>query len=117
MNSKPVFALDEVEADLKSAIAHYEGWRLDGKAHVLALYDETIRWIEWNPDLFPKKFGRFQRAILKRSYYIVYFIQEPERSLVVAVLDGRRKPSEIRTIVKRRKRGEPGEPGAPGNAG
>jgi hypothetical protein len=59
VNSKPVFALDEVEADLKSAIAHYEGWRLDGKGHVLALYDETIRWIEWNPDLFPKNLAEF----------------------------------------------------------
>lgn len=108
MNSKLVFALGEVESDLKSAIAHYEGWRSDGKAHLLSLYDETIRWIEWNPDLFPKKLGRVQRAILKRSYYIVYFIQEPERTLIVAVLDGRRKPSEIRTIVRRRKRSESG---------
>jgi len=106
VNSKPVFALVEVESDLQSATAHYEGWRSDGKAHLLALYDETIRWIEWNPDLFPKKFGRVQRAILKRSYYIVYFIQEPETTVVLAVLDGRRKPSEIRAKVRTRKTGE-----------
>jgi len=107
VNSKPVFALSEVESDLESAIAHYEGWRTDGKAHILALYDETIRWIEWNPDLFPKKFGRVQRAILKRSYFIVYFIQEPERTVILAVLDGRRQPSEIRATVHMRKAGEP----------
>lgn len=111
MNSKPVFALREVEADLKSAITHYEGWRFDGKAHVLGLYEETISWIEWNPEIFPRKFGRVQRAILKRSYYIVYFIQEPDRTVVLAVLDGRRKPSEIRAIVKTRKKGEPGTRG------
>jgi plasmid stabilization system protein ParE len=113
VNSKPVFALREVESDLGAAIAHYESWRPDGKAHVLRLYQETISWIEWNPDLFPKKVGRVQRAILKRSYYIVYFIQEPNRTIVLAVLDGRRKPSEIRCIVRRRKGGEPA---AGGNA-
>lgn len=78
MNSKPVFALEEVESDLKSVIAHYHTWRTDEREHVLGRYDETVSWIEWNPDLFPKKFGRIQRAILKRSYFIVYFLQEKE---------------------------------------
>ena len=93
MTSKPVVALAGVESDLKGAIEHYAGWREDGKAHILALYDETIQSIEWNPDLFPKKFGRVQRAIVKRPYYIVYFIQESERTIILAVLDGRRNPS------------------------
>ena len=65
MNSKPVFALEEVENDLNCAISHYLTWRSDGKERVLRLYDETIRWIEWNPDRFPRKFGRILRAILK----------------------------------------------------
>ena len=109
MNSKPVSALEEVETDLKVAIGHYLSWRSDGKEHVLSLYDDTVSWIAWNPDLFPRKFGRIQRAILKRSFYIVYFLQEKERSLVLAVLDGRRKPAEIRGILRqRRKKGEPG---------
>ena len=106
MNSKPVFAIREVEQDLESAGSHYQSWRADGRTHLLDLYDETISWIEWNPDLFPKRFGSIQRAILKRSYYIVYFIQEQRRTVVLAVLDARRKPSEIRTILARRKTNE-----------
>jgi plasmid stabilization system protein ParE len=107
VNSKPVFPLEDVEADLRVAIDYYLSWRSDGKEHVLSLYDDTISWIAWNPDLFPKRFGRVQRAILKRSFFIVYFLQEEERSLVLAVLDGRRKPSEIRGILRqRRKKGE-----------
>ena len=104
MNSKPVFALEEVEGDLKGAISHYLTWRSDGKEHLLGLYDETIRWIEWNPDRFPKKLGKIQRAILKRCYYIVYFLQEDERTVVLAVLDGRRGPSEIHDILQVRKK-------------
>ena len=104
MNSKPVDALTVVVEDLQHAAAHYQSWRSDGAKHILQKYDETIGWIAWNPDLFPRKFGSIQKAILKQSYYIVYFIQERKRSLVLAVLDGRRSPSEIRTIVSIRRR-------------
>ena len=103
MNSKPVFELPEVERDLEAAIAHYESWRFDGREHFLQKYEETVGWIEWNPDGFPEKHGRVQRAILKKSYYLVYFIQEKTRSIILAVLDGRRNPAGIRRIVSGRR--------------
>ena len=102
MKSKPVFELPEVEHDLEAAIAHYESWRLDGREHLLQKYEETVSWIEWNPDCFPKKHGKVQRAILKKSYYLVYFIQEETRSIILAVLDGRRSPKTIRELVTSR---------------
>jgi len=104
VRSLPVDALPEVEGDLRAAIAHYSSWRSDGEAHVLQMYDDTIGWISWNPEAFPKKHGNVRRAILKHSYYIVYFLIEINRSLVVAVLDGRRRPSEIRSLLTNRKR-------------
>lgn len=82
---------------------HYSSWRSEGEAYVLQKYDETISWIEWNPDSFPKKYGPVRRAILKDSYYIVYFLVETDRSVVLAVLDGRRDPVEIRSLVEGRK--------------
>jgi len=99
MKSKPVFELPEVERDLEAAIAHYVSWRLDGREHFLQKYEETAGWIEWNPDGFPEKYGKVQRAILKKSYYLVYFVQEETRSIILAVLDGRRNPNTIRQIV------------------
>lgn len=104
MKSLPVVALPEVEGDLRAALQHYASWRSDGKEHILALYDETVRWIEWNPNTFPRKYGSVRRAILKRSYYIVYFVLEPDRSVVLAVLDGRRDPAEIRLLLRGRTR-------------
>ncbi len=104
MRSHPVVVLPEVEADLRAAITHYASWRPDGEAHILQQYDETIDWIGWNPEAFPKKYGAVRRAILKRSYYIVYFLIESDRSLVLAVLDGRRNPGEIRTLLTGRKK-------------
>ena len=35
-----------------------------------------------------KKLGSVQRVVLKQSYYVVYFVQETARSVVIAVLDG-----------------------------
>ena len=103
VRSLPVDALPEVEGDLRAAILHYSSWRSDGESHVLQMYDETVGWISWNPEAFPKKHGQVRRAILKHSYYIVYFLIETDRSLVLAVLDGRRKPSEIRSLLTERK--------------
>lgn len=103
MNTKPVFALEAVAADLKAAADHYGSWRTDGTDQLLRKYEETVAWIAWNPDLFGKQFGAVRRAILKDSYYIVYFVQEAERSVVVAVLDGRRDPGEIRKMLRQRR--------------
>ena len=108
MNSKRVDALAVVAEDLRQAAAHYKSWRSDGAEQILRKYDETVNWIAWNPDLFPRRFGRIQKAILKQTYYIVYFIQENERSVVLAVLDGRRSPDEIREIVSVRRK-NPGQ--------
>jgi hypothetical protein len=85
-------------------MVHYDSWRSDGAQHVRQKYNETVGWIAWNPDSFPKKYGPVRRAILKQSYYIVYFVVEVDRSVVVAVLDGRRAPHEIRSIVEKRSR-------------
>jgi hypothetical protein len=100
VKSRPVVALPKVEDDLRAAISHYSSWRAGGEAHVLQMYDETISWIEWNPESFPRKYGQVRRAILKRSYYIVYFLLEAYRSVVLAVLDGRREPSMIRSLLR-----------------
>ena len=76
-----------------------------GLEHIRVKYDETVAGIGRNPDAFPKKHGDVRRALLKRSYYVVYFVEEPDRSVVVAVLDARRDPQEIRDIVEERKKG------------
>ena len=62
MKSKPVDALTVVTEDLKNAVAHYQSWRSDGAEHILTKYDETINWIAWNPDLFPRKFGSIRKV-------------------------------------------------------
>lgn len=107
MKSKRVEALPEVAEDLIAAARHYQSWRPGGGEHLLRKYEETVSWIAWNPDLFPRKLGAIQRVVLKQSYYIVYFLQEAERSVVLAVLDGRDDPLKRSRLLRGRGRSRP----------
>jgi hypothetical protein len=104
VSAKPVQALEPVAADLEYARSFYESWKPGGGEEILRKYFEAVEWIEWNPDLFPRKFGAVQRVLLKRSYFVVYFLQEEERSVILAVLDGRRNPGFIRKLIAARGR-------------
>lgn len=64
-------------------------------------FRETVAWIEWNPEMFAKKHRIFRRAIIRRSYFAVFFVMEPEVSTVVAVLDMRQDPRVIRDMLQR----------------
>ena len=102
MNSKPVEVLNVVELDVEAAIAHYATYRSDARSHFTGLLEETLGWIEWNPDMFPRKYGSIHRAILKRSYFVVYYVQEKDLTLVLAVLDARDKPKRILELIQGR---------------
>ena len=104
MSAKPVEALEVVQTDLEYAKSFYESWKPGGGEEILRKYFEAVEWIEWNPELFPHKFGIVQRVILKRSYFVVYFIQEEGRSIILAVLDGRRNPRVIRKLITTRRK-------------
>ena len=58
-------------------------------------------WIERNPELFPPKHRFFRRAIIRRTYFGIYFAIEPEITTVVAVLDLRNDPRVIRSLLQR----------------
>ena len=60
---KPVEVLEPVQKDLEHARKFYESWKPGGGEEILQKYFEALEWIEWNPDLFPRKFGIVQRVI------------------------------------------------------
>ena len=80
----------------------YESWQFDGTEKSHAKFRDTVAWIEWNPELFPKKYKRFRRAIIRRTYFGIYYVIEPAVTVVVAVLDLRRDPRAIREMLKTR---------------
>jgi hypothetical protein len=105
VRSQPVEFLSSVEDDLLYAYAFYDSWRSDGQIWFRDRLRETISWIEWNPEMFPKKHRFFRRAVIRRSYFGVFFVIEPQVTTVVAIRDMRDDPQTIHSLLLGRKTG------------
>jgi len=102
VKSQPVEFLDVVEHDLNYARDFYDSWLTGGAERFIARFREAVTLIELNPEQFPKKHRHFHRAIIRRTYFGIYFTIEPEVTTVVAVLDLRQDPRVIRSLIKLR---------------
>ena len=102
MRSLPVEFLDCVEADLRYAHGFYDSWQFEGADKFHQKFRETIFWIGWHPEMFPRRYKHFRRAIIRRSYFAIFYVIEPEVVTVVAVLDMRRDPRKMQSILRSR---------------
>src|SRR5690349_11626834 len=102
VNSLPVEFLEFVEADLRCALDFYDSWNFEEAECFYAKFLETISWIGWNPELFPRKYKRFHRAIIRQTYFAVFYAIEKHAVIVVAVLDMRRDPRVIKSMLRLR---------------
>ncbi len=102
MKSQPVQFLPFIEQDLRYAYAYYDSWQADGRTEFHQKFRETVDWIEWNPEMFPRKYRGFRRAVIRRTYFGAFFAIEPDVTTVVAVLDMRQNPKTIQQILKER---------------
>jgi len=100
VRTRPVEFLEFVETDLRHAHAFYESWQFEGSQKFQIKFRETIAWIEWNPELFPRKYKYFRRAIVRRTYFGVFYVIEPDVTVVVAVLDLRRNPAAVQKMLR-----------------
>jgi hypothetical protein len=103
VRSQPVEFLAFVEDDLRYAYDYYDSWLSGGSTWFRNHFRETVSWIEWNPRMFPKKYRSFRRAIIRRSYFGIFFAIEPEVTTVVAVRDMRDNPAAIRRLLLARR--------------
>jgi hypothetical protein len=99
VKSQPVEALDAVEADMLFAIEYYSSWRSNGASYFKEQFDEAVKWIEWNPELFPKRFRFFRRAVIRNTFFGIFYVIEPGVTTIVAVLDMRQRPKTLRSLV------------------
>jgi hypothetical protein len=103
VKSQSVEALEIVEADMAYAMSYYASWRSDGASYFKGQFDEAVKWIAWNPELFPKRFRFFRRAVILKTYFGIFYVIEPEVTTIVAVLDMRQRPKTIQDLVAGRK--------------
>ena len=102
MKGQPVEFFDAIEADMRDAREFYASWQFDGARVFMDKFRKTIELIESNPELFPRRCGFFHRAMIRRTYYAIYYAIEADKTSVVAVLDNRRDPATIRAMLNQR---------------
>ena len=102
MKSQPVGFLEFVEHDLNYAQRFYDSWLTNGSDIFLDRFREVVEWIAWNPEQFPRKYRHFRRAIIRRTYFGIYYAIEPQVTTVVAVLDLRQDPRVLRELLRLR---------------
>ena len=104
MTSKPVVALQVVSEDLQLAYDYFAARLTGGGERFLKRYFESTDRIAFNPWSFPVKFDDYHRALIPRSDFAIYYFQEPNRSVIVAVINARRHPRLIRDFVRGRRK-------------
>jgi len=104
VNPKPVVALQDVTGDVQGVYDYFEGRLAGAGERFLKRYFEITDRIASNPWMYPVKFDDYHRALVPKSNQSVYYFQEPERSVIVAVVDARRHPRLIRDFVRGRRK-------------
>ncbi|HSK80073.1 MAG TPA: type II toxin-antitoxin system RelE/ParE family toxin [Thermoanaerobaculia bacterium] len=94
----PVTVRPLAERDLREAQLWYEEKRPGLGAEFRSCIDECLRTIARSPLLFPVTHRNVRRAGVKRFPYLVYFVLQPERVLIIACFHTRRDP---RLVLRR----------------
>src|ERR1019366_1795638 len=91
MGSFP-FVPPEARDDIESAALWYEQQREGVGAQFLAELDVLLDRIREHPLQFPFVEEPVRRGLLHRFPYAVYFVEEPDRTAVLAILHQHRSP-------------------------
>ena len=104
MISKPVVALEQVSEDVQLAYDYFADRLFDGGDKFLERYFTLTDQIALNPWSFSVKFDDYHRALIPKSDFAVYYFQESNRSIIVAVVNARRHPRFLRDFVRARRK-------------
>ena len=103
MKSLPAVALDAVREDIQAAYDYFEARVSGAGERFLDRYFSTTDTIALNPWSFTVKFDDYRRAVVPKSNLAIYYFIEPDRAVIVAVIDARRHPRLIRDLVRQRR--------------
>ena len=84
----------EAEADIAEAYRWYEDQQPELGADFLLALDTTFQLIRQNPNLYPKLYKDIRRVLIRRFPYGIFYLEEEDRVVVLAVLHARRDPGQ-----------------------
>ena len=94
--SRPVEWLSGADADLQTAFAKFEDQREGAGAEFFLMIDDYLDRINRFPEIAPVYVQRVRRQVMKQSVYGIFYVVEPLRIVIVALLDLRQDDRQIR---------------------
>ena len=94
--SRPVEWLSGANTDLLTAFDRFEDQQEDAGKRFLAMVESCLQQVRQFPEMSPVYLGRIRRKLVERSVYGIFYAVEPTRIIVVALMDLRQDPRQIR---------------------
>ena len=83
-------------ADLQTAFNKFEDQREESGTKFLVLIEQYLGRISQFPEIAPVYLQRIRRQVMKQSVYGIFYIVEPTRIVIIALLDLRQAQRQIR---------------------
>ena len=90
--TRPLIIRPEAESDLREACAWYEGQASGLSGKFLQEIDRTLTRLHESPRVYAKVEKEARRALIRRFPYGIIFIEEPDKVVVLAVMNQARDP-------------------------
>lgn len=81
------------ERDIQSTFEWYESKRPGLGDEFLVSLRERLETVQRSPELYPVLYRNVRRAIVSRFPYVVFYVAQPTRVAVLAVLHQSRNPA------------------------
>ncbi len=88
--------LSGAAADLQVAFGRFEDQREESGTRFLALIEPYLARTGSFPEIAPIYLQRIRRQVMKQSVYGIFYVAEPTRIVIIALLDLRQDERQIR---------------------
>jgi plasmid stabilization system protein ParE len=84
------------EKEFDDSIAYYESEREGLGQEFRATVEEYFQRIADNPEWFPEVRGEVRRAVVRRFPFVIHFLVEKERIVILSVFHTSREPEQLK---------------------
>jgi plasmid stabilization system protein ParE len=84
------------EKEFGDAIAWYEAGRAGLGQGFRAAIEEYFQRIAANPEWFPAVRGEVRRAVVRRFPFVIHFLIEKERLVILSIFHTSRQPEQLK---------------------
>jgi toxin ParE1/3/4 len=84
------------EKEFDDSIAYYENERAGLGQEFRATAEEYFQHIADNPEWFAKVRGEVRRAVIRRFPFVIHFLIEKERIVILSVFHTSRDPEQLK---------------------